>query len=108
MRKSLLCIDSRNRDRTVHPDSDNFQVSFPTKSSVVGVELVSTCLPNVGPVVNRYNNRLSWQNAGDSRVHSATIPHGNYTACGLAKTTHSFYVSPVCPESRSLSFTLHV
>ena len=97
MHKSLLCIDSKHRDRSIHPDSDGFRVTFPTKSSVVAVELASTCLPNVGPVVSRYNDRLSWQDAGDSRVHSTTIPHGNYTACGLAQAL----MEAMCEEGES-------
>ena len=61
------------------------------------MELASTCLPNVGPVVSRYNDRLSWQDAGDSRVHSTTIPHGNYTACGLAQAL----MEAMCEEGES-------
>lgn len=46
--------------------------------NVVSIRLVSTEIPNIRQLVTTCNNKIYWNNLNDNKLHSITIPCGNY------------------------------
>ncbi len=68
LKKNIVCIDSKFRDKSVYPNSNNFK-AFLGRSfkNVVKIRVASTQIPNVEEAIKntppeRQNNIISWQN----------------------------------------------
>lgn len=74
-KKTIVSIDSKDRDVNKYPEQNNF-ISFLGKTffNLKKIELVSTEIPNTDQVIKDLpvelkNNRISWQNEEDSDLN---------------------------------------
>lgn len=77
-KKTVVSIDSRNRDHNKYPDQNNFIVFLgKTFYNVKKIELVSSEFPNTDQVIKEkpselQNNLVTWQNEDDSNLNFFT------------------------------------
>lgn len=64
--KTLISVDSRDRDYLLYPKPNNFKI-FLDKSflNVKSIKLVSLEFPNTNAVINSLNNNIYWRNQED-------------------------------------------
>ena len=89
--RTLLTIDSRDRDITLYPKPDNYRINLKRSfSNVKRISLRSTEFPNSTRLIRdtpvaQANNALYWQNVNNSStIFSALLTPGNYEPSGLA------------------------
>ncbi len=88
-RKTLVNIDSRDRDLTLYPNENHYKIPLSRDfTNVKMVQLRSTEFPNSEQLIrssppSRANNKIYWQNQGDSIIFVASIDAGNYTPATL-------------------------
>ena len=109
VRRSVINIDSVQRNKTLYPNPNNYKISLPRSyQHVKQVSLVSTEIPNTdrvvrddppevkrarnrrifkcGELLNQANNNLYWINAEDADedysclIYNAPLTPGNYVA----------------------------
>jgi len=93
-RRTIINIDSKNRNAEVFPSANRFVVSLDRiYENVKSVRLITTEFPNTNQVIigsscpTIQNNQISWINEEDSPTfvtYTATITPGVYTAISLA------------------------
>ena len=96
--KTLVSIDSRDRQKTLYPKPNNFKIFLgKTFSNVKKIEMVSLEFPNTDAVINTGNNKIYWRNLEDITddvtmvnkgvteypVYSVTLRTGSYTTATL-------------------------
>jgi len=95
-----VLIDSRDRNTTKYPNSNDYQIMLnePIKD-VVEVELIQAHIPNTAYVINNNNNRIYYYIAisqtdaydGSSILYQATIEPGDWDATNIAdRITEAF------------------
>ncbi len=88
-RKTLINIDSRDRDVTIYPNENHYKIPLSRDfTNVKLVQLRSTEFPNSEQLIrssppSRANNKIYWQNLDDSIIFVASIDAGNYTPATL-------------------------
>lgn len=88
-RRTLVNIDSRNRNILLYPKQNSYKIQLnKTFRNIKRIALRSTEFPNSEQLVrdnpvNRTNNKIRWQNIGDSTTYVASITPGNYTPSTL-------------------------
>jgi hypothetical protein len=94
-RKTIVSLDSRDRDTDLYPRVNKFK-SFlgRTFKNIKSIRLISTEFPNTEGVIKKeVNNKVYWRNDEDSDlgypVYEVTIRPGSYTALSL--TTELIY-----------------
>jgi hypothetical protein len=90
-RKTIVSIDSRDRDTDLYPRVNKFK-SFlgRTFKNIKSIRLISTEFPNTEGVIKKnINNKVYWRNNEDADlgypVYEITIRPGSYTATSLTK-----------------------
>jgi hypothetical protein len=90
-RKTIVAIDSRDRDKELYPKVNKFK-SFLGKTfkNIKSIRLISTEFPNTEGVIKKdINNKVYWRNDEDEDlgfpVYMITIRPGSYTATSLTK-----------------------
>lgn len=84
-RKTLVNIDSRDRDISIYPDENHYKIELNRQfTNVKMVQLRSTEFPNSEQLIresppSRANNKIYWNNINDGTVFVASIDAGNYT-----------------------------
>lgn len=84
-RKTLVNIDSRDRDITIYPNENHYKIALDRQfTNVKLIQLRSTEFPNSEQLIretppSRANNKIFWNNLDDSTVFVAAIDSGNYT-----------------------------
>lgn len=84
-RKTLVNIDSRDRDITIYPDENHYKIELNRQfTNVKMIQLRSTEFPNSEQLIresppSRANNKIYWNNLNDGTVFVASIDAGNYT-----------------------------
>lgn len=84
-RKTLVNIDSRDRDISIYPDENHYKIELNRQfTNVKMVQLRSTEFPNSEQLIresppSRANNKIYWNNLNDGTVFVASIDAGNYT-----------------------------
>ena len=94
--KTLVSIDSRDRNKTTYPLPSNFKIFLGrTFYNVREVKLVSVEFPNTDAVINSKNNLIYWRNQEDIQldiidnitktypVYKATLRTGSYVINSL-------------------------
>ncbi len=80
----ILNVSSIFRDKSLFPDSTNFEYKLPTKlKNIIYIRLTSVEIPNINYVIKASKNNNSFQINnidGDSSVNTITIKDGNYTS----------------------------
>ncbi len=82
---SLVSIDSRDRDKSIYPFSNNYKIFLNRQfRNIKSVRLRSTEIINSESLirdtpVSRTNNKIYWMDRDDDRIYVVTIPAGNYT-----------------------------
>lgn len=84
MHKSLLSIDSKDRDIVAYPRPNRYRIDFPKLSNVKSVKLVSTEIPNCSENVKESNNEIVWR-VRNEPLNTAVLPKGNYTYASLTR-----------------------
>jgi hypothetical protein len=86
-RRTRVNIDSRDRDQSVWPKPNHYQVTLSRPfTNIKRVTIVSSEIPNTEQLVRatpptRANNRIFWQNEDDGNVvYVASVSPGNYDA----------------------------
>ena len=94
-RRSVVTIDSRDRDLDLYPDPNSYKIQFNRQfRNVKSIRLISTEIPNTEQSIKDspdylVNNRLYWINDEDASegdfpyeclIYQANITAGNYTA----------------------------
>lgn len=88
-RKTLVNIDSRDRDIQIYPDENHYKIDLGRQfTNVKMIQLRSTEFPNSEQLIrsspiSRANNKIYWNNEGDNTVFVASITPGNYTPSTL-------------------------
>lgn len=91
-KSSLVSIDSRDRDHSIYPYSNNYKIFLNKQfTNVKSIRLRSTEILNSESLirdtpVSRINNKIYWKDYGDDTIYIATIPSGNYTPSDLQNT----------------------
>lgn len=87
VKKSIISIDSKDRDSTVYTSPSSFRINLPKKfSNISKIKLASTEFPNTEQVIRsqplaKKNNKIYWKNFDDGDIdYSITITDGNYTS----------------------------
>jgi hypothetical protein len=90
-RKTIVSLDSRDRDKEIYPKVNKFK-SFlgRTFKNVKSIRLISTEFPNTeGVIKSNINNKVYWRNDEDEDlgfpIYEITIRPGSYTATSLTK-----------------------
>jgi hypothetical protein len=84
-RKTLVNIDSRDRDILLYPEENHYKIDLRRQfTNVKLVQLRSTEFPNSEQLIratppSRANNKIFWNNLNDSTVYVTSIDAGNYT-----------------------------
>ena len=96
--KTLVSIDSRDRQKRIYSKPNNFKIFLgKTFSNVKKIELVSLEFPNTNAVINSGNNKIYWRNLEDITddvtninnditqypVYTVTLRTGSYTTATL-------------------------
>jgi hypothetical protein len=88
-RKTLVNVDSRNRNIQLYPDENHYVIDLKRQfTNVKLVQLRSSEFPNSEQLIrtsppSRANNKIYWLNKDDSTVFVASIAAGNYTPATL-------------------------
>jgi len=89
--RTLIHIDSRQRDKSIYPKPDHYKIKLPKAfSNVKRISMRSTEFPNSTQLIRdtplaQANNNIFWQDDDDSTsVHNAVITPGNYEPSSLA------------------------
>lgn len=65
-KKTLISVDSRDRDKTIYPKPSHFKIFLnKTFGNVKSVKLTSMEFPNTNAVINSTNNKIYWINKSD-------------------------------------------
>lgn len=87
--RTLINIDSRDRDKTIYPFHNHYKVSLGRPFyNVKKIIMRSSEFPNTEQLIrdtplNKANNKIYWRNAGTSTIYTASIPPGNYRPSSL-------------------------
>ena len=88
-RKTIVSVDSRDRDKEIYPKVNNFKTFLgKTYKNVKSIKLLSTEFPNTeGVIKSDINNKVYWVNEEDVDlgfpIYSITVRPGSYTATSL-------------------------
>lgn len=95
IRKTLVNIDSRDRNLAIYPKPNNYTISLnQTFINVKEITLRSSEFPNSEQLIrdapaSKSNNKIYWQDAGFNDVFTASIPAGNYRPSTLQTAIQS-------------------
>lgn len=88
-RKTLINVDSRDRDISIYPNENHYKIELKRQfTNVKLIQLRSSEFPNSEQLIrdsppSRANNKIYWQNLDDSIIYVASIDSGNYTPATL-------------------------
>lgn len=88
-RKTIVSIDSRDRDKSIFPRVNQFKTFLgKTYKNVKSIKLMTTEFPNTeGVIKTNINNKVYWRNEEDIDlglpIYDITIRPGSYTATSL-------------------------
>jgi hypothetical protein len=90
--RTTVNIDSRDRDQSVYPKSNEYKIELGRKfSNVKEIRLVSSEFINTEQLIrdtpiSRANNKIYWQNDDSNNIYVVALDPGNYTASTLQNT----------------------
>ncbi len=88
-RRTLVNIDSRDRDKTIYPFHNHYKVGLGrTFYNIKKIIMRSSEFPNTEQLIrdtplNKANNKIYWRNEGSTNIFTASIPPGNYRPSSL-------------------------
>jgi hypothetical protein len=88
-RRTLVNIDSRDRDQSIYPKPSSYTVYLNRKFiNVKKMQIRTSEIPNSEQLIiatpeSKQNNKILWKNSGNNTIFVATIPSGNYKPSDL-------------------------
>ena len=85
-----LIVDSRDRDTSIHSNSNNYSVSLPeVYENITSIELIGAEIPKTQYLINDYNNKIEYRNGSGNT--SVTITNGDYNITDLISTINTAF-----------------
>jgi hypothetical protein len=113
-RTTLVNIDSRDRDQAVYANPNAYTISLNRKFiNVKQITMRSSEFPNseqliMDTPVSKQNNKIIWQDEGDTNIYIATIAPGNYQPSSLQSAIQTAMNSIKKPSGDYHNFTVSI
>lgn len=83
----MFMVDSRNRDKSAHPEPSEYSVAFNVPfRNVCSFSLLDATIPRTHYSVDSMSNTLVYGLSGDAEKFTATVPPGDYNLIQLLDT----------------------